>query len=324
MKLNPTLITPLLAVSLALLTGAAAAKPALITSVYSKASPQYKRSWQTDGKPKPEYYVIANGKYEPGTAVNDSIDRVKFPQIAGLVAEYLAKKSYQFASRAEGATLLLQITWGTTKTFNDENRADNLSGLSGALRESNEAVGALNEANKAALDTQGQGSGAQTAVREAEQAAYRANDALNSMLARNQMSEAARNEQNEANARVIGYVDELNNRNDFSRYAGAGATYDDLVSELESARYYVRITAYDFKKLREQNKQEVLWTTVVSVDAQNTRFDEALDTMVANASRQFGQSNGLVRQAQDGTVTLGELKFDGPAHPAKPDEKEKK
>ncbi len=324
MKPHSLVIVSVLAGSLALLAdAAAAAKQALITSVYSKASPNYRRSW-SDGAPKPEYYVIANGKYEAGTAPDNSIDDVKFPQIAGLVADFLAKKRYHLAQRADGATLLLQITWGTTKTFQDAGRSDNLAGLSGAIRESNEAVAAYNEANKTAMQTQGEGTAGQTALRDAQQAAYAANDALNSMLAKNQMSENARNEQNEANARTIGYVDELNNRNDLSRFAGAGTTYNDLVTELESARYYIRVTAYDFKQLREHDKQEVLWTTVVSVDAQNTRFDEALATMVANASRQFGQSNGLVRQAQDGTVTLGELRFEGPARPEKAEEKEKK
>lgn len=283
----------------------------IITSVYSKRAPHYKRTNLPDGSYRREYYVIANGRYSPGTAPNESIDQVQFPEVAGLVAQHLAQKGYHLADKADAASLLLQITWGTTMVFSDGMRSDNLAGVSAATQENNAAVAAYNRANETAMRAQGPAAAAAAgaAVRNAEARALAANDALSSQLMRNQMTENARAKINEDNARLIGYTEELSDRNDMSRYAGAGSTFDDLITDLENERYFVRITAYDFKKLREENKQTVLWTTVVSIDTRNTRFDEALAMMVANAAQQFGQGNGLIRRANEGTVSLGELQF---------------
>lgn len=304
-------------------------KQQIITSVYSKRSPAYRRQTQPDGSFKKEYYVIANGKYEPGNAPNASIEKVKFPEIMGLMSDHLAKKGYLLADKADGASLLLLVTWGTTRVFGSGDQSERLANLSGAMNANREALDDLNRSNASAAQAASPEAIRAAAARQsaAQSAAFAANDSLSNVLLQNQLSESARSKFNEDNAKLLGYVDELNNRNDMSRFAGAGATYDDLVSDIESERYYVRITAYDFKKLQRDQKQDVLWTTVVSIETRGTRFDEALSMMVANAARQFGQSNGLVREAQDGTVNLGELQVLGEADStrgAKPAPKDKK
>ena len=307
--------------ALVVLLGAAgigrAATP-VVTAVSSKISRTYKRAKLPDGSYKRELYVIANGRYAPGAARNESIDNVKFPQIAALVAQYLARKNYYLAPKAEDADFLLLVTWGTTIPFTDLNRTGNLSSLSSAAGDSKSAMNNLKSALAASNLPQGQGSTVGEAVRTAESEAFRANDALDSMLLQNQVSESARNRALEQDARLLGYFEEMDDRNDVSRLAGAGAGYDDLVIDLESARYYVIITALDFKTLVNENKQVPLWTTRVSIDSRRTRFDDALETMVASAGQRFGEnSNGLERKPQEGSVTLGELKLLGVSHDAK-------
>ena len=98
-----------------------------------------------------------------------------------------------------------------------------------------------------------------------------------------------------------------------SRFAGAGTYFDDLISDIETDRYYVIITAYDFRAVTREKKQKVLWTTRVSIQAQGNQFNERLMAMLDNASRHFGQDSGkLIRQYQRvPRVDLKELKFLG-------------
>jgi tetratricopeptide (TPR) repeat protein len=291
---------------------AARADTPIVTAVFSKTGRGYERKRLPDGTFKREYFVIANGRYLPGAAKDDSIDRVRFPQIAGLIGEYLARQNYFLAPKAEDADFLLLISWGTSIPFSDARRSDQLGNLATAMGNSREAMANYRRALDASRQMQGQTSTVGRELAEAEAAAYQANDVLDSQLMQSQAAENARDKVTERNARLLGYVEELDNRNNASRFAGAGAAYDDLLSDLETERYFVIVTALDFRKLTKENKQVVLWSTRVSIEAHRNRFDQALETMVASAGRYFGQnSGGLERKPQEGRVTLGELKFLG-------------
>jgi hypothetical protein len=141
------------------------------------------------------------------------------------------------------------------------------------------------------------------------------------------MFERMRRSADEHNARLLGYVDEINYRDTPTRVAGAGTAYDDLIDDIENERYYVLIMAYDFRTAREKGERKLLWATRVSVQAQGNRFDENVQNMLTQASRYFGQnSDRLIRQYQDkGKVNLGELKVIGIVPSSdKADEKGKK
>lgn len=293
---------------LAVFTLRAADQP-LITAVYSKTSRDYRRTNLPDGTFKPEYYAIANGEYVSGARRNDSIDKVKFPQIAVLVAEFLAAKNYRFAKKADQADFLLLITWGSTMPYNDVDTPRQLGNLANAMSQSRSAMSNLRSAQSAAGQMQQPGNDVGQAVAQAEAEAYVANDALDNQLLQAQMAESAQNDIDEDNARLLGYTEELDERNNLSRIAGAGAGFDDLLDDVRSERYYVIVTAVDFKKLVHQKKKVVLWSTRVSVDTRDQSFDEALRQMVASAGRLFGENSaGLVRRTHEGTVHLGELK----------------
>jgi hypothetical protein len=120
----------------------------------------------------------------------------------------------------------------------------------------------------------------------------------------------ARIEADRRNANLLGYTDELRRRADPTLYGGLGTAYYDLIEDIESERYYVSVTAYDFQEALQHKNNKGLWRTVASIDARGNRFDEGLMTMVERASRYFGRDSGrLIRQFEyTPRINLGELK----------------
>lgn len=307
--------TPLCLVLCASVLGASAAfggNDSLVTAVYSKASNGYQRQKMPDGSFKREYYALAKGVYQPGLAPDRSIDNVRYPQIAKIVAQFLALQNYHLAPDAKSADLLLTITWGTTVPLSDSvYRANTDSFFSAAnnLALANRSP----DVNDRTVD------GIQSpdaSVRDA------ASQAFAGQLLQQVMFEDVRRLANEHNARLLGYVEEINHRDNPSRFAGAGDAYHDLISDIESERYYLILTAYDFRGLADGGKPTLRWSTRVSVQAQGNRFNETLAVMLNRASRYFGQdSRRLIRRYEpDSNVTLGELRLVGYEPKSKPED----
>jgi hypothetical protein len=285
-----------------------ASNDSLVTAVYSDVSNGYVRQKLPDGSFKREFYAIATGDYAPGEFRDHSIDDVKFPTIAGLVAQFLARRNYYFAPDAKSADLLLIIRWGTTIPFSTGPYRDAQTGILNAMN-------AFNTTNAAADAAAASGKGMSIEGIQSPEATVRdaARDTLEGQLYQMRMFDDMRRSADERNARLLGYVREINERSDSpSRFAGAGSYYDDLVSDIEEARYYVIIAAYDFRAATKRQERKLLWVTRVSIQAQRNRFDQCLAEMLANASRYFGQGNGhLIRRYQEGSVNIGELKVLG-------------
>jgi hypothetical protein len=245
----------------------------------------------------PQQWGVCAGR-EPGP----SIDSVPFPTIAGVVAQQLAARNYFLAKDAKSADLLLVIQWGSTVPFDDgsyRNGVDQLSGSMNSMR-----------STKVQGPTTRSVDGIQSDGASAAQAAQSAAEGDLVMM---QMFNGMREKANEQNARLLGYMGEINSVNDLRRFAGGGTYYDDLISDIEDRRYYVIVSAYDFRAAVQEKNKKLLWSTRVSIQAQGNHFDERLMTMMANASRQFGQNSGrLIRQFQRAPrVVLGELKILG-------------
>ena len=292
-----------------------ASNDSLVTAVYSDVSNGYVRQNLPDGSFKREFYAIANGGYAPGEVRDASIDNVKFPTIAGMMAQFLARRNYYFAPDAKSADLLLIIRWGTTIPFSAGPHQNAQTGLLNAMN-------AFNSANAVAKAAEDAGRGMSIEGIQSPEASVRdaARDTLEGQLYQMRMFDDMRRSADERNAQLLGYVREINGRIDNpSRFAGAGSYYDDLISDIEEARYYVIVAAYDFRAATQRQERKLLWVTRVSIQAQRNRFDQCLTEMLANASRYFGQGNGrLVRQYQEGSVNIGELKVLGvePESPA--------
>jgi hypothetical protein len=281
---------------------AQASEDSLVTSVFSKVSNGYTRKLAADGTPKVEYYAIAPGKYLKGLGGDKTIDSVEYPEIAGTVAGYLAKRNYHFAQSAKSADLLLSITWGTTKPHSDGNYRIGLDQLSAAI----------NSSAMASAAAQGSGMSMEGIQSPASAVAAASASDLESMLLQMQMFESMRMKSNEENARLLGYIEEINDRDNATRFAGGGTYYNDLISDIENERYFVIIAAYDFKAMARDKKERLLWATRVSIQKQGSKFDKDLTGMIAQASRYFGRDTGrLIRQYQDGKVTIGEMEVVG-------------
>jgi hypothetical protein len=148
--------------------------------------------------------------------------------------------------------------------------------------------------------------------------------AIESQMLRTMVDNRVRDEMNERNAKVLGYLDDLSDSNDIRRYAGGGDRYSDLMTELEESRYYIVVSAYDFPELLKTQKKKLLWQTRVSVRSPGNSFDDSLVAMLKSASIYFGRNSGqLIRGEQTkGSVELGDLKFLGEAKkPAQEDAK---
>ncbi|HTL66850.1 MAG TPA: hypothetical protein VL200_04240 [Lacunisphaera sp.] len=294
-------------------TAALGANDRIVTAVFSRASNGYHREREADGSFKREYYALMPGHYYPGIGKDASIDPVKYPQVAGLAAQLLATKNYWFAKDASQATLLLEISWGKTVPSSDAVASANMTVTSSAFNHFTNTM-----KNLAALEA-AEAQGGQPLTRGPDGAASKerilaqeAENDLQNDLYEMKMFQDMRRSADERNAKLLGYVEEVNRGDTPARFAGLGTNYDDLISDLENERYYIIIAAYDFAAAKKgEMKQQ--WITRVSVQAQGNRFNESAAYMLAKASRYFGQDSGrLIREFdRQGKVTLGELQIVG-------------
>jgi hypothetical protein len=254
----------------------------VVTAVFSRSFNNYARPARADGSDQPLTYVVAKGGAEPGRYGDDSMDDVKFAGIVRVLGKYLAKQSYYPARDGKKADLMLVVHWGKTLPGNDVlNRSMFDQGLQLFA----------SAANGAALSTG-------------------ASDQMIQGLFEIVFWQDARIEADRHNANLLGYTGELRYRTNPTLYGGLGTAYYDLIDDIESERYYVSVTAYDFQEALQHKTKKGLWRTVASIDARGNRFDERLTAMVERASRYFGRDSGrLIRQFEYiPHINLGELK----------------
>jgi len=281
----------------ALLLGATAAilaaKPddTVSTAVFAKTGNGYKREYRADGTPKPEYYAIANGGAVGGTIRDQTVERLTFPDITKLMMPLLHQQGYHYAMQPEQATLLLVIHWGNTIPYNDINYQMSMMPVGNA-------ISSLQALQRAGVT----GSGLDGSLDSLEHAMMWLN-----------MEDQIRNLRDAPNARLLGYIDDLNDNNDIRRYVG-GTRYNELKADVEDPRYYVIVSAYDFREVTAHGKQKLLWVTRVSVTARGNSFDESVAAMAKNSSKYFGQATGKLVRGEElrGRVDMKELEFLGP------------
>jgi hypothetical protein len=297
------------------------AEKTVATAVYSRIGNGYKRQPLNDGSFKPEFYALSNGGRIYGTTSDLTVDRVTYPEVAEIAMRLLLRQNYYYAKSREQATLLLVLQWGNTTAFDRSMYDQNISiagsiftDLQNALRAANISdVGMVRGAGDIRLDP----SGTQPAAPvEAQVAIDRLESAMIQILADNR----ARDKINEHNARVLGYIDDINDSNDIRRWAGGGDRYTDLIGDIEESRYYIVVSAFDFPELIKSGKKTLLWQTRVSVRTPGNSFDDSVAAMMKSASKYFGQDSGRLIRGEEakGTVELGDLKFLGEVKERKP------
>jgi hypothetical protein len=274
-----------------------AAEETVATAVNSRIGNGYKRERRTDGSFKPEFYALANGGRIAGTTSDVTVDRITYPEVATVAMRLLAGQNYHYANRAEEATLLLVLHWGSTIAFNSGDYAASVNSAASALTN---------------LKALGGGPGTPPS---ADPAVVAAAEVFENEMLKVAMDNRLRDQINLPNAKLLGYLDEINDADGIQRYAGGGDRYNDLVADIEESRYYIVVMAYDFAELVKNEKKKLLWVTRVSVRAPGNRFDDSFAAMLKGASKYFGQDSGRLIRGEEskGTVELGDLKFLGEA-----------
>lgn len=288
------------AVAAALVAGVArGADETVVTAVFGKTHNGYVRAVDEEGRPRRETYVVGQGEYRAGLRRDPSIDRVKFAGVVRALAPFLAERNYVPAPDRQSADLILVLHWGTTLPWDDGTHRQFMNQASDAFKDA-QSIGFL----------PGQSGGFSAGDRQimGQVTAAAQSDLYQAMMMLD-LAQGMRQRMNESNANLLGYVGEINRRNDITRYAGLGTAFDDLIQELEEPRYYVVIGAYDFQEVL-KGRHKLLWSTRVSIREQGNRFDAFLPAMFAQASEYFGQdSKRLIRRFQrTPKVELGELK----------------
>jgi hypothetical protein len=310
-----------------------AADETVATTVYAKIGNGYQRKKAKDGSFKPEYYALSNGGRIFGTITDLTVERVPYEEVAEIAKKVLARQSYQYAQTKEQAKLLLVLNWGSTLAPNGMNTSANVGSIQTAMNtlqqrqtDANAVTGKVYAGQDVGKNAaSGFNRGIQWANNE-EMAVVASAGTVESQFLKSLTDDRVRDELNKRNAQVLGYMDDLADSNDIRRYAGGGDRYQDLISDVEESRYYIVISAYDFKELTEKNQKKLLWQTRVSVRSPGNSFDSTMAAMLKSASHYFGQNSGHVIRGEEtkGSVELGEIKYLGEAKPAKADDKKAK
>ncbi len=270
----------------------------LPVAIYSRVAPSYERELGADGKPSREYYAIGYGGRIDGTLWDQTQQKDDFPEIAGIMAEELAKQNYYFSPDKETADLLIIIHWGRTNPTNAVNFSDGVNQVSDALRGLDNALSSTSSDGAFSLVSEG-------AIAQADAQAR-----LDSAMGLLQMENRVQQQRDEDTARVIGYTDELKRNNDIARFAGSDR-FDTLLSEVQDPRYYVVISAYDFKEVTQldgkNKKPPPQWVTRFSIRTRDNNFMDRIDQMALKAGGYFGRDSGRLIRDYRGEVEIGEM-----------------
>ena len=251
----------------------------------------YKRAQLPDKSFKPEVYTFGEGGCWTESVTDAENKEMTFLSVAKAVAPPLARVNFRPARTAAEAELLIMVFWGATegtRGHNDSSAAiDRAGSAASALAMANDAARASNT-----FETK--------AVVAAAESAY--DDVITAAL----MNNALRDKVEYKSARIIGYTEVF----DRAKFVPQMSFAQDIMSDVANSRYYVVLQAYDFETAAKEKKLKPLWMARISLNANRNNFGRALDHMLANATRYFGQdSDGLRREVERETrVEIGPLK----------------
>jgi hypothetical protein len=276
-----------------------------ITAVSSSASKDYVRLKRADGTYPPESFAFAEGGAWKGTMKDQTIDNLKFTDIAHMIAVPLASQNYIAATDPKTAKLLIMVYWGTTHA--PENASD-----TPAYQRLREATRSANIAMQQLKDQSQSGGGSSSVSQLMTLRALKSNYES----AEGQMEAAQDSVQNEdeirekedfLNAKMLGYDSWWEKSLGDHRGTALQSSRQDLLDELEEDRYFVVLMAYDFQLLWKEKKHKELWEVRFSIRQRHHEFDKDLPTMAQYAAQYFGQdSHGLVhKEIPTGRVEVG-------------------
>ncbi|RXK54842.1 hypothetical protein ESB00_02795 [Oleiharenicola lentus] len=289
-----------------------AAQPAIedheVVAVSSHASDDYVRTKRPDGSWPIETYAFGEGGLYFSSQRDDSLEGVKFMNVARTIAGPLAEQGYVPSHDPAKTRFLIMVYWGMTSGAGGASTSMAYQAMQGT-----QPINVIKQgppppppgvSNMAAgLNRLGGGlDSVQTGQLSAQVQA----------LTLIRLENEARDRENERKARLLGFNHEL------AGTIGFEATplrhrREQLIDELEDNRYFVVLLAYDFQVLWKEKKRKLVWEARYSIRERGNRFDQQLEAMTRSAARHFGQnSEGLKRQSfPRGTVEMGELEIIG-------------
>lgn len=271
----------------------AARDDVITTSVFAKKAPDYKRQ-----RGAPEYFRLVNGGRLRGTTRDETMGTVKFDQLAKAVVAHLAQQNFRPADDANPTQLLVFVHWGRTLPFSETAYGTARDQLMATIQQHQTMPGDVAIGAGQAINADGTvttGSLLAPDLKKAEE--ERLGDEVSAGLTTMQLFNQQREEANTWNARLLGYIDEINRQNGPNRWAGGGSSYDDLVADIEEPRYYVILTAYDVAQTNREGRPKLQWVTRISIRAQGNRFDDKVVAMLAAGARYYGRDSGkLIRR----------------------------
>ncbi|MBI2513303.1 MAG: hypothetical protein HYV96_15100 [Opitutae bacterium] len=277
-----------------------------LTTVFSTVHNGYQREKLPDGSLKPVRYVFGEGTFDPGSARDSSLDRVKFAQLAKLLAPALAKQGYLPGRDKNTIDQVIVVHWGRTAGWQSDGYGDAYGTLKTTYATMRNAFPDLpdpatltDEQIKALVsDARTRGPGGTPGA---------ANE-MDNMLLMLEMQADARDRTNTRNAKLLGYQSTLSRLPTFHGNL-VSPDRDDLVQEIEDDRYYVILAAYDFQAGLKSRQPKILWITRFSLETHGNNFDGSISQMIQAASAHFGHPSDRLRHARpsEGRAVPGKL-----------------
>jgi hypothetical protein len=273
-----------------------------ITAVSAKVSKDYIRLKSAAGSYPVEYYAFGDGGHYGGPMGDQTIDPLKFTDVAHVIARPLADQNYRPAEDPATTKLLIMVYWGLTfvpGTIEGSPGYNSFGATQNSIAQtaSQAKVDALDKISVVASGYHSLGSGSSgnaTGLRDDQLADQSSQLTMLSML------NEQRDQTDFATAKLLGYDSDDavgTEHGNYIRGTALRARHDDLLSEIEDNRYFVVLMAYDFQLLWKQKKHKLLWETRFSIRQNHHQFDKDLPGMALYASQYFGQdTHGLVRK----------------------------
>ncbi|MEO6003895.1 MAG: hypothetical protein ABIZ04_12565 [Opitutus sp.] len=282
-----------------------------ITAISSKVSDDYIRTKQSGGSFQPETYSFGQGGHWTGNRADLSIDKLTILDVGHVIAVPLAGQQYFPSHDPQTTKLLIMVYWGTTRPPEHPSSSASMRGGAQASVNLSIANGALKNATMV-KSLQGGASllaGAQEDLDEAQ-------SQMSVMIMTIAMENKIRDRDDRQNVKLLGFDSDWNRTHqDYfgSRLGAMRIRQQDIVDELEEARYFVVLMAYDFQLMWKQKKTKLLWETRFSIREHGNEFDRQLSAMAQQAAKYFGQdSKGVLRKPLPNVrVDLGETKVVG-------------
>jgi hypothetical protein len=296
------------------LSSAGAADPNARTgavAVYSSISPDYVRTALPGGGFKTETYSFGEGGRLGGGSNDFSIDGLKFLDIARLVAPSLKSRNYtpSRSSDPNATDLLIMIYWGVTDATDRTSSSAEYQTAQSLIPPPLPPPPPPPTGRPT-----GGGDGGTRAVQQINNDS--AQDQAMLMIGQ---ANSQHDRQNYENAKLLGYLSELNRVAVRQKTFFAGLN-QDIMDDIEESRYFVVLIAYDFETLRLHKQRKIRWETRFSIRERGNDFSKQLEAMSQYASRYYGKdSQGLIRKDFNTSINLGELKILSvePEQPAK-------